>query len=749
MMWGEADRRRVRRHDMTRTPRPRGWRPPALLLALGLAMAAAGSPAARRDAAAAAPPAVDLVVDRGDGGIHVERLPWVEGMTGLTLLSGSSVPVVANGGAVCAIDGLGCPAADCFCACKGARGCRYWSYHHGDAAGAWSAAGTGPAEFQVPAGALEGWAWGRPAPLAAPAPWRSGRLALAWLRRFQDGRGGMAGHVGFSAEAAFGARGLGLDLDLLRPSAAGPGLREFMLAAAADYARSVAATGKAVAGLAAAGGDPRRAAGADLVARLAAAYDPTSGRYGSGTWDQAWAILGLVAAGEALPPAAVGALLGLADPAGGWSADGAGEPEADSTGLALQAAHAAGLPPDAPVLRAALDFLAAGQGADGGWGHHGPSNVNSTAYATAGILATGENPRGGRWAAGHPSPIDFLLAAQTADGRLRFGNADAEESDLVASLQALPALAGRPLPPAGAATALRRALDWLRAQQQPDGGFGGFGPGSSLDAVLALAGAGQDPAPRHRAGRTARDYLVATGPDYAERGLAAAGKLAAGLRVLDVDADALPRGEGRFDLRAHLTLKAAEAVGAREQSVWDLAWAILGLTALNVPLPDGLAQDLADAGSPGGGWGYARGAEAADPDSTGLALSALAAAGWGRDRPAVQEAEAWLLSAQQPSGGWGFEGAPSVDATAGVLLGLSAQGHRVDGAGWMGGEPGGWSRRSGRDAIMGLQATDGSFQGPSPLLATTAGIQALAGRPWPWLGTGRWRLWLPLLTQRR
>ena len=749
MMGDGAAGRRRRLNGFQAIGRRRGWRWSAPRVALGLAMTLAMGLGVAGQAGAAAPPAVDLVVDRGDGDAQVERLPWEAGMTGLALLGRSSLPVVTSGGAVCAIDGLGCPATDCFCACKGARGCRFWGYHHGDAAGAWTEAGTGPAEFQVPANGLEGWVWGRAAPLAAPAPWRSGRLALHWLSRFQDLQGGLAGHVGFSAEAAFGARGLGLDLDRLRPATVGPGLRDFMQGAAADYARGAAAAGKAAAGLAAAGGDPRRAGGVDLVARLTASYDPATGRYGAGTWDHAWAILGLAAGGEPLPPAALVALTALADPAGGWSADGRSEPDADSSGLALQAARAAGLPADDPTLRAALDFLARSQGADGGWGHGGQSNINSTGYAAAGILAAGEDPRAGRWAAGHPSPLDFLIAAQAADGRLRFGATDEEVSDMVASLQALPALAGRPLPLPGPAPALRRALAWLRAQQQPDGGFGGFGPGSSLDAVLALAAAGQDPAPRHATGRTPRDYLLTVGPDYAERGLAAAGKLAAGLRVLAVDPGDLPRGDARFDLRAHLVRAASGAIGAREQSSWDLAWAILGLTALEEPLPPGLVQDLADAGSANGGWGYARNAEAADPDSTGLALSALAAAGWGRDRPAVQEAEAWLLGAQLAEGGWGFDGAASVDSTAGVLLGLTAQGHRVNGAGWMRGGPGGWGRQGGREAILGLQATDGSFQGPSPLLSTTAGIQALAGRPWPWLAAGQWRLWLPLLARVR
>lgn len=738
----------IARRRAGRAARRRTWAGRFALVAgaLGMALGVFGG---RQPADAAPPGRAELLIDKGDGQVILRSLPWRAGMTGQDLLQAGGLPLVTQGGAVCAIDGLGCPADDCFCACKGARGCRYWKYHQGDAAGRWREATVGPAQQAVPEGGLEGWVWGRAAPLTAPPAWRAGRLALDWLLAQQEDGGGLKGHVGFGAELAFGHRALGLGLHAAEGEPAGPDLLGFLRRQAPAYALGAAATGKAVAGIAAAGGDPRAAGGVDLLARLRGHYDPADGQYGAGTWDQAWAILGLVAAAEPVPPAALGALGRLAQAGGGWGPDAAGPADADSSGLALQAALAAGLPSDDALVRGALDHLAASQEGDGGWGHGGAGNLNSTAYALGGILAAGQDPRAAPWTEGHPGPLDFLLAAQGPDGRLRFGAQDAAIPDLVASLQALPSLAGRPLAPLGPAPALRRGLEWLRAQQQADGGFGGSGPGATVDAVLALAAAGADPDPRHPSGRRPGDLLLAQGAAFAEGSLAAAGKLALGVKVLGLDAAALPGAAGPFDLARHLEAGAAAAVGRAESSVWDLSWAVLGLRALERPLPEGLAADLAAAASPAGGWGYARAAAQPDPDSSGLALEALAAAGWGREAPAVQEAEAYLLTAQLPSGGWGYDGALSADSSAAVALGLSAQGHHLDAAGWMAGDADGWRRRGAVDALLGLQAADGSFRGFSPLLATTAALRALAGQVAPAEATQGRRLLLPLLIRGR
>ncbi|MBC8075148.1 MAG: hypothetical protein H7Y32_03655, partial [Chloroflexales bacterium] len=78
--------------------------------------------------------------------------------------------------------------------------------------------------------------------------------------------------------------------------------------------------------------------------------------------------------------------------------------------------------------------------------------------------------------------------------------------------------------------ALTRALAWTQAQQQADGGFPGFGVGSTADAVYALAAAGQDSS-------KAIGYLRTNAADYAKSPGAAA-KLALALAATDHSSEA-------------------------------------------------------------------------------------------------------------------------------------------------------------------------------------------------------------------
>lgn len=346
----------------------------------------------------------DVVVDFADGRVQVARVGLSQAPipTGLTLLGGSGLAVTRNGGMVCAIQGVGCPADDCFCACRDPqKACAYWAYHLGRPDGGWDVAQTGPADRTVAAGAVDGWVWGgdRP-PVTATLAMRASLIGVEWLRRHQTARGGIADHVGFTTEAVLAARGAGVDPAAWRSG--GHSLADFIAGAAGPYgAGSAAQAGKALAGAAAAGIDPRAAGGIDLVDRVAARFDPATGWYGPSTWDQSWSMLGLAAAGQPIPAPAAAALADARSPSGGW---GAGvrdaEADADSTGLALQALAAAGTPVTATAVTAGLAFLGATQQADAGWGHHGASNVNSTAYALLGLLAAGADPFGPAWRRG-------------------------------------------------------------------------------------------------------------------------------------------------------------------------------------------------------------------------------------------------------------------------------------------------------------------------------------------------------------
>lgn len=65
----------------------------------------------------------------------------------------------AQGGTVCQIDGVGCPADDCFCQCKGGSECIYWSYWH-QVNESWDYANLGATTYKVSDKQVEGWSWG-------------------------------------------------------------------------------------------------------------------------------------------------------------------------------------------------------------------------------------------------------------------------------------------------------------------------------------------------------------------------------------------------------------------------------------------------------------------------------------------------------------------------------------------------------------------------------------------------------------
>ncbi|MGC9522686.1 MAG: hypothetical protein ACP5HG_12500 [Anaerolineae bacterium] len=92
-----------------------------------------------------------------------------EALTGLELLQAVDVDHVlsTDGGAVCALGGVGCSTDDCFCECQGAP-CRYWSYFHLDADGTWAYSGVGASSWILRPGDVDAWVWGDGSPQPPP-----------------------------------------------------------------------------------------------------------------------------------------------------------------------------------------------------------------------------------------------------------------------------------------------------------------------------------------------------------------------------------------------------------------------------------------------------------------------------------------------------------------------------------------------------------------------------------------------------
>ncbi len=123
--------------------------------------------------------------------------------------------------------------------------------------------------------------------------------------------------------------------------------------------------------------------------------------------------------------------------------------ESDMTGAAIEALNAAGMP-DTEAQRKAIKYLHEIQEPDGGFpefSSEGESNSGSTAWATQGIWAAGEDPEAPSWvqpSSGH-GPLDYLESMQQPDGHIRY-RAGEELNGVWMTAYAGPAYAAQPLP---------------------------------------------------------------------------------------------------------------------------------------------------------------------------------------------------------------------------------------------------------------------------------------------------------------
>jgi hypothetical protein len=210
--------------------------------------------------------------------------------------------------------------------------------------------------------------------------------------------------------------------------------------------QSGGSAGKAVIALALAGADPSAFAGLSPVISLTQQFSPNGDANVADPFNQALAILGVVAAGEPIPPAAVDYLISLqaaqGETAGSWD-DGYGTAgNIDATAMAVMALYAAGMEADSPALQAAGDFLTNAQLASGGWGYAPgmPESANSTALGLQALVALGRDITAAEAA---------LLAWQQPSGAFAADFGDGRFDDFFTTLQALPALTLRPYPLTG------------------------------------------------------------------------------------------------------------------------------------------------------------------------------------------------------------------------------------------------------------------------------------------------------------
>ncbi len=273
------------------------------------------------------------------------------------------------------------------------------------------------------------------------------RLALTWMQEQQAVDGSWGGTVGATIDAVLAYAAAGFDPGTVMATGSMTSAVDYLAAQAAAYAADgPAEAGKLALAAEMVGGDASNFGSVDLVDLLTNTYySPTLLAFGvpTDTYQQAFPILGLVAAEAPLPAGVTTTLAALQQAEGGWS-DPYGFTGAEHTGIVMQALLAGGVQASDPAIVSATQYLA-GQQTDGGWGSWGTVNANSTAYALQGLLAAGEDlgSAASVWRQGSRDPYGALASFQKSDGPFvwawaPYGYTDNE----LATWQAVPALLG-------------------------------------------------------------------------------------------------------------------------------------------------------------------------------------------------------------------------------------------------------------------------------------------------------------------
>jgi hypothetical protein len=188
--------------------------------------------------------------------------------------------------------------------------------------------------------------------------------------------------------------------------------------------------------------DPKANGAVDLLARIDEAARP-NGAYGpEGVFsDTLYAVLAFAASQRAVPPATVALIRAAQEDDGGWnylgSPDDQGFDDIDTTALAIQALLAAGVPASDDAIKNALGLLRGAQADDGSWSFFGNPDPNSTAVALLAFRAAGATPD-------HDGK-GFLRSKQLDSGRIESPN-DSFGVNTIATTQAVRALLGTALP---------------------------------------------------------------------------------------------------------------------------------------------------------------------------------------------------------------------------------------------------------------------------------------------------------------
>jgi hypothetical protein len=285
--------------------------------------------------------------------------------------------------------------------------------------------------------------------------------------------------------------------------------------------------------------------------------------------------------------------------------------------------------------------------------------------------------------------------------------------------------------------AVDAALSWLRTQQADDGSFGSS-EGTTVDVVLTLAAANEDPNDWKKNGNSPLDYLETRVITYATTP-ASVGKLALGVIAANQD----PYDFGGQNLIAKLHSWYHPATGQFSSTTtiaptMDQIYSLMALAVSFEPITPTARNRLAEIQLSSGAWCFDKSSPwcADENDTTAQAMQALIAAGEPTTSTAIVSATEYLSGTQISSGSgagawpspWGSPADPSTSDTSPVIQALIAKEESPTSITWT------RQTTTAFAALLALQSPAGGFpgfSGPNDLMATARAIPAMMGKPDP------------------
>ncbi|WP_457550588.1 DUF4430 domain-containing protein [Archaeoglobus sp.] len=270
--------------------------------------------------------------------------------------------------------------------------------------------------------------------------------------------------------------------------------------------------------------------------------------------------------------------------------------------------------------------------------------------------------------------------------------------------------------------AIVKALNWLKNQQRPDGGWGSLSNTSWV--VMAIASANQNPLNWTKNGKSPLDYFKANLNESSVAKMGTSDFARTILALISLNQNPYNFNGINF---VKLLKERVKEDGQIGDYIYTTIWGILALKACGENVSKSV-EWLKAHQNPDGGFAWTVNAES-DFDDTASAIQALIAGGVSRDDPTIVKALNYLKKGQCEDGGMRYFGNSSSNADSDAWTIQALVSACINPTNWK-------TSKSVVEHLLSLQAEDGHFKYTKyvtsiPIKVTADSIMALLGKPHP------------------